>query len=334
MADREKHHYVPRFYMKRFGSTNRSIHLLNTTSMKAVQDASIAGQCQRKNLYNSGLEDALSKLESFIAQKIYRSRDYAQVTPDLWHLFAATQYLRVPRKNDPGKKFAEAVVESWLEWQLENNPELRDKDTSYKITGNSIEVLLGGLASTLDWMCDLKAQVLKLESPGFILGDKPVVLYNQYCEQVEHYAGLGLNCSGIQLFMPISPKEYLLLYDGEVYDYVKSHPATAADVETLNMFQILQSESNIYFSSWDDNERLLAQIQGVGHSFGYRWPRTIHCSACPEDVIHMQTLMPRIDLDLSFLRVKRRAARRPIRKRITARKDIQYADALQERNLG
>ena len=183
-------------------------------------------------------------------------------------------------------------------------------------------MLLDALPSTLDWMCDLKAQVVKFEMPRFILGDKPVVLYNQYCEQVEHYAGLGLNCGGIQLFMPLSPKEYLLLYDGQVYDYVKSHPVTDADVVTLNTFQILQSESNVYLSSWDDHERLLAHAQGVGRSLGYGWPRTIHCSLCPEDIIHIQTLMPDIRLDLSFLQVKRRAACRPIHKRKIPRRDI------------
>ena len=322
MADRKKNHYVPRFYMKRFGSTDRSINLLNTTSMKAVQDVSIADQCQRTNLYNSGLEDGLSKLESSIAREIYQPGDHVQVTLDLWHLFAATQYLRVPRKNDPGKKFTEAVADHWLKWLLENNPELRDQDTSYKLTGNSIEMLLGELPSTLDSMCDLKARVVKIELPRFILGDKPVALYNQYCEQVEHYAGLGFNRGGIQLFMPLSPKEYLLLYDGQVYDYVKSHPVTDADVETLNTFQILQSESNVYFSSWDDHERLLAHAQGVGRSLGYGWPRTIHCSFCPEDIIHIQTLMPDTSLDLSFLQVKRRAARRPIHKRKIPRRDI------------
>ena len=109
MADRKQNHYVPRFYMKRFGSTDRSIHLLNTTSMKAVQDASIAKQCRRKNLYNSGLEDGLSKLESFIAGQLYQAGDYAQVTLDLWHLFAATQYLRVPRESDPGRKYTEPL---------------------------------------------------------------------------------------------------------------------------------------------------------------------------------------------------------------------------------
>ena len=322
MAERKKNHYVPRFYMKRFGSTDRSIHLLNIKSMKAVQDVSIADQCQRKNLYNSGLEDGLSKLESLIAGEIYLPGDYAQVTLDLWYLFAATQYLRVPREGDPGKKFTEAVADRWLKWQLENNPELRDRDTSYKLTGNSIEMLLNSLPSTLDWMCDLKAQVVKFEMPRFILGDKPVVLYNQYCEQVEHYAGLGLNCGGIQLFMPLSPKEYLLLYDGQVYDYVKSRPVTDADVVTLNTFQILQSESNVYFSRWADLEQLISHALDVGQSPGYGWPRTIHCSFCPEDTIHIQTSMPDISLDLSFLQVKRRAARRPIHKRKLARRDI------------
>ena len=160
---------------------------------------------------------------------------------------------------------------------------------------------LNSLPSTLDWMCDLKAQVVKFEMPRFILGDKPVVLYNQYCEQVEHYAGLGLNCGGIQLFMPLSPKEYLLLYDGQVYDYVKSRPVTDADVVTLNTFQILQSESNVYFSRWANLEQLISHALDVGQSPGYGWPRTIHCSFCPEDTIHIQTSMPDISLDLSFL---------------------------------
>ena len=312
---------MPRFYMKRFGPTDRSIHLLNTTSMKAVPDASIAKQCQRKNLYNSGLEDGLSKLESFIANEISQADGYAQVGGGLWHLFAATQYLRVPRENDPTKKFMKAVVDYWLEWQLEHNPEIRDRDTSYTITGNSIGMLLGTLPSVLGWMRGLKARVVSIAPSSFILGDKPVVLYNQYCERVEHYTGLGLNRSGVQLFMPLSPKDYLLLYDGEVYDYVKSQEVTDADVGTLNMLQIVQSESNVYFSNWADRERLISHTREVGCSPGYGWPRTVQCSVCPEDIIHMQTAMPDIGLDLSFLKVKRSAARRPIRKRITGRGD-------------
>ena len=327
VSDRKQNHYVPRFYLKRFGSTDRSIHLLNISSMKAVPDASIAKQCQRKNLYNSGLEDGLSKLESFIAGEVYQADGFARVTTDLWHMLAATQYARVPRESDPAKEYMEAVVERWLKWQLENNPELRGRDTSYTVTGNSIEMLLGELNSILVWMRGLKAQVVSTESPAFILSDKPVVLYNQYCEQVEHYAGLGFNCSGVQLFMPLSPKDYLLLYDGQVYDYVKSRQVTRADVENLNMLQIVQSESNVYFSSWADLEGLKSLVQKVGRSPGYGWPRAVQCSACPEDILHMRTLMPYIGLDLSFLRVKRRAARRPIHKRTTARGDMRQAKA-------
>ena len=271
-----------------------------------------------------GLEDGLSKLESLIAREVYRG-GYAQVPLDLWHLFAATQYLRVPRKSDPGKKFTEAVVDRWLEGQLENNPELREQDTSYKLIGDSIEMLLGELPSILNWMHGLKAQVVRTEKPKFILGDKPVVLYNQYCKQVEHYAGLGFNRSGIQLFMPLSPTEYLLLYDGQVYDYGKSQRVTCADVGTLNTLQIVQSESNVYFSSWANQKhqkQLISHTQEVGRSLGYGWPRSNHCSICPEDIMHIQTVMPDIGLDLSFLRVKKRAARRPIHKRIIARRDI------------
>jgi len=161
--------------------------------------------------------------------------------------------------------------------------------------------------------------VVSIESPKFILGDKPVVLYNQYCEQVNHYAGLGLDRSGIQLFMPLSPKEYLLLYDGQVYDYVKSQEVTSDDLEILNMLQIGQSESNVYFSRWADRERLTSQTQEAGRSQGYGWPRTIQCSVCPEDIIHIQTVMPNVELNLSFLKIKKRAARRPMHKRIIAR---------------
>ena len=327
MADRKKNHYLPRFYMKRFGSTDASIHLLNTKRMKAVPDASIAGQCQRTNLYNSGLEDGLSELEKLLAKDIYQSGDYSgdynQVTSDMWNLFAATQYLRIPRESDPARKFTEVVADRWLKWMLENHPELRERDTSYKLTGNSIEMLLGELPSILDWMIGLKTQVAKIEAPKFILGDKPVIIYNQYCEQIEHFSGLGFNRRGIQLFMPLSPKEYLLIYDGQVYDYVKSQRVTCADIETLNTLQIVQSESNVYFSNWADHEQLINHTREVGRSLGFGWPRAEHCSTCPEDIIHIQTRMPNVNLDLSFLQVKKRAARLPVQKRNTVRRDVQ-----------
>ena len=308
--------------MKRFGSTDKSIHLLNTKSLTPVRDASITGQCQRTNLYNSGLEDGLSKLESLIAGEVYQTGDYDRVTSNMWHLFAATQYLRVPRESDPGKTFMKAVADHWIEWQLENNPEFRNLDTSYKVTGNSIEMLLGELLPILNSMQGLKAQVIETETPRFILGDKPVVLYNQYCEQVEHNTRLGFACTGIQLFMPISPKEYLLIYDGQVYDYVKSQRVTCADIEILNELQILQSESNVYFSNWAEHEMLISHTQIVGQSLGYGWPLSNHCSICPEDIIHLQTLMPNLSLDLSFLQIKKKASRVTVPKRNVPRYEV------------
>ena len=313
---KRRNHYVPQFYMRQFSSTGKAIHLVNTTSLKPVQNASIAHQCQQKNLWNSDLEEAFQDFEADSKKVVYqKDGDYSQVTLIDWYVFACAQYLRLPRSSDPLKVITRQVVDDWLQWQLERNPELRDVDTSYTLTGNSIEMQVSVLPDCLVAMQGLKAQVVDIESPGFILGDKPAVLYNQYCEQVEHHGHLGFNRTGIQLFMPLSPKEYLLLYDGQVYDYVKSQRVTDTDIEILNTLQIIQSESNIYFSNWADRERLLSHTRAVGRSFGYGWPRTSQCSVCPDNIIHAAPLMPAIGLDLSFLRVKRKTTRLPYNKR-------------------
>ena len=67
----------------------------------------------------------------------------------------------------------------------------------------------------------------------------------------------------MQIFMPLSPQHYLLLYDGKTYDYVKSQSINTSDICSLNGLQVVSAEANLYFANWaqlSQVERLIADM--------------------------------------------------------------------------
>ncbi len=66
MANNKNHHFVPQFYLRRFGSNGR-VALYNLDSKRHIPQASIAGQCQRAHLYgrDQRVESAPERVNAF-----------------------------------------------------------------------------------------------------------------------------------------------------------------------------------------------------------------------------------------------------------------------------
>jgi hypothetical protein len=71
VAQNKNHHFVPQFYLRRFGA-DRFVALYNIARGQHVPRASIAGQCQRPYLYGKDqvIEKALCELEGAAARII------------------------------------------------------------------------------------------------------------------------------------------------------------------------------------------------------------------------------------------------------------------------
>ena len=62
------------------------------------------------------------------------------------------------------------------------------------------------VASTPHMLFDLALKVLVNRSgTEFITSDAPVVLFNQWCQDIRGMGTTGLACHGLQIFLPLSP---------------------------------------------------------------------------------------------------------------------------------
>ena len=165
---------------------------------------------------------------------------------------------------------------------------------------------------------DLKLAVISQPEDVFITSDNPVYFYNQYCEQIQGRGKNGTRQRGLQIFMPLSPRHYLLLYDGKTYDYVKSQSISTSDIYSLNGLQVVSAEANLYFANWaqlsqveplvTDMTRLRISDPGVLQHF-------VSDDNGDGELLHSYVEAPNLELNLSFLRIKKRALRVPVHKR-------------------
>lgn len=74
MPGNKKHHFVPRFYLKRFSADGRSINLYNLRSRRSVSRARLRNQCYRDYLYGKALtlEKAIAVTEDEVARILRR----------------------------------------------------------------------------------------------------------------------------------------------------------------------------------------------------------------------------------------------------------------------
>src|SRR6266436_6771105 len=82
MPQNKKHHYVPRFYLKRFTANERLINLYNLKAERKILDARLKGQCYRNYLYGQDgpIEKALSHIEGGASQ-LMRKIDHYKMPP-------------------------------------------------------------------------------------------------------------------------------------------------------------------------------------------------------------------------------------------------------------
>ena len=319
MTTRE-HHYVPRFYLRRFKSRCRRINLHNIQCHLTVKDVSIKHQCTKRNYYRTPqIEHALSQLETRAAIATSALCDgESDLDMDTVRQFIAAQLLRTLSQ-------AERTATMHRRFQDLVGGEAIDGESGTRIQFNAVKpeefpvynlLMSDRLARALR---DLKSIVVETTNDAFITSDNPVFKYNQYLEQVQNYGTTGLGQVGIQIFLPLSPRHVFVMYDKDVYDYVKKQPPSETDIEGLNSLQVISAIRNLYF---DDGNKSIA-VENLASKYAHLRqdnPTTLEQFSSDENpqdsLLHGYDLTPNVGLNFSFLRIKRRASRISISKRL------------------
>lgn len=317
MPQNKKHHYVPRFYLKRFSSDGKSINIWNLHDRRKICSANLKHQCYKDYFYGKEpeIEATLGYIEGKTAE-VLRLIDIAETSPPpdspdylLLALYVLTQYGRTAYSADALDELSDKMMKYLFGPQAEaEGIDLTGISIGLKEPGKySLGLVVQNYPLILDLQCKLLINKSEVE---FVTSDNPVVLYNQLFSFRKRGSNNGLASKGLQIFIPIGPRKQLVFFDPAVYGVGNINKSVVPvvkpkDVYELNTLQMCSASKNIYFNDPNmDIEALHKKASPfrrknksnldvfLGHDSGERRQELIASSW--EDI--------RTSLNLSFLR--------------------------------
>lgn len=265
MSKKKKHHYVPRFYLKRFSANNEGkfLGLYNLENEVFIEKAPLKNQACKNHLYGKDdeIENALASMESEVAKMFYYWTEERLLFPPppetngfkLLKQFILYQSYRTPKSGiDITKTINQSLKKVIKEFKPDLWKSFKDSTLIYEnpeLLGllNSVKHI--NLLNFLD--CKF---LVNLSLLPFITSDAPVIYYNQLMEKAGNYVGAtGLVAKGLQIFYPIHPRLMICLYDPKVYDFGDGNEDCSAtesieEVHSLNGLQLINSQSQLFFN--------------------------------------------------------------------------------------
>ena len=321
MSKKKKHHYIPRFYLKRFsiGETGKNISLYNHKNKIFINAAPIKHQGCENYLYGEDevIENALAKMESEVAKMFYYWTEEKLLYPPpkgtngyiLLKRFIIYQANRTPSS---GRQIEDSVNESMKTMLKAYQPNLwqKLKDNTIGFNNPVLKALIGAIENEklLDFL-DF-GFVVNLSLLPFVTSDSPVVLYNQLMEKAGNYIGAtGLVAKGLQVFYPIHPRLMICLYDSNVYEFNNGENDCGStesidEVHQLNSLQIINSDTQIFFNDFVNKEyaELLFE-ENESYRNDFKNINTIFTRE-GRNFFFMSSKDPHINLSLDFFKLK------------------------------
>lgn len=324
---KREHHFVPRFYLRRFASDRRRrlIHLHNIPRALTKRDIGLRKQCRRTGFYGATdkIEDALAKAEADMAPvlnsivKSHRLPRPGSAEHVGLLLFVAFQMQRTTAAASSCDDLTDkAMKQIWSRYAMARGINLDQFRIGHE---RPVLVALSAVAEIAIMLDDLGMLLLLREkgAPAFVTSDNPVFRHNEW---VPGRDGIGIGVHGVQLFIPLSPDMLLMLYDKPVYKMKgdrRGGPLTIGtdDLESLNYAQAINADQNLYFSEWDAADGIR---QAATRAASLRNRETTFVDEFPEvgneerSSLLVSTLLGQIStLGLSFVGIKRRMRRIP-----------------------
>lgn len=264
MAKNKKQHFVPQFYMRNFAldAEKKRIALFLIGDDTPVPTAAIRDQAYEDYFYGTGgVEGALSRLEGrtspIIADAIAKHVLPEQKSEDHLTLltFALFQSARTPVTATGMNKLAEKLLKTLAK----DIPDVKERAEAIQVNDRRAPVIaLQALDEIRHFATDLRLKLLENKARRlFITSDNPAVRYNQFLEKNNAKGGnTGIQCIGLQIFLPLDSRHLLMIYDDDVYrvggagrKHFETHiEITEADVAALNVLQAANADEVLYYS--------------------------------------------------------------------------------------
>lgn len=168
--------------------------------------------------------------------------------------FISVLLVRTPE----AKKKAFSFIDSFFDSIIEKMLILNGYDTGKvlirpKNPSNVVSILTIQGIIDAGILVDLNFHIIKNNTTSeFCISDHPAFMYNWFYKDLEHPSITSLTARGLQIFLPLSPKFLICLYDPDVYKYGNKNSNitninSVDDIKILNSFQFMNAESIIGF---------------------------------------------------------------------------------------
>lgn len=328
---KKRHHYVPRFYLRGFSSATNRINVYNLERRLPIRDASLRDQCYRHRFYGTDdVENSLSTIEAEIApvlQEIRMSNRLPHYGSASWETLVFFIALQETRTALRAKLFETGFTEMMrmVLGKSTGHKEIDFNDVTLSLKNIGLWSLqfVPAIYSTLTDLRGHLAYVTKRSA--FVTSDNPVFKYNLYCENVKGIGTTGTLARGLLVFMPISPRHVVILYDDEIYNVGTGHRSftknpPASDIFAINLLQVVSAEANLYYDEWrmtnkigrviEEAQRFLPENRVIVEEF-VEFGREDESS-----LIHQFEPSPNLRLKLSFFSLKSSALKIPLNERV------------------
>lgn len=256
---------MPQFLLNHFGCDAKRINIFDTAKSNVRYNQLIKNVCSQNYFYDkdNSIENFINKNietpDSTIIDEIVNGNfKVINQNPLTLYRFILSLFCRTPEASERVSGFVNSHLESVLRELFSLNgldPEeaCRGRLNFHPDRLASLLTLQGFVDAEM-LLIDLDYHIIKNETQlEFYISDHPVFIYNWLYQNLEHPGVTSLTATGLQIFLPLSPKMTLCLYDPKVYKYGQRNSvisyANDSDIEILNSFQIINSKSIIGFYS-------------------------------------------------------------------------------------
>lgn len=234
-GNKENQHYVPQFYLRNFSDNGKNIGMFRFKDNLFIENASIKSVAYRKYLYGEDgqLEDILSKYENrwrIIIRKIIENQSIDKILTererDSLLQFISVSQVRTSKLADDYIEFYETM--SNVSEKMRKNHGVVDPNEYERQFKQMKEIptslaVLGVLLEGKEYLKNLfPVLLINKTNYDFITCDNPMIQYNQLYQYRNYRNNYGWGSAGIQIFLVLSPKIALCMYDPYVYKVKES----------------------------------------------------------------------------------------------------------------
>ena len=276
MPNDKNQHFVPQFYQKYFSDDGKNISLHVIDTGKTIEHAPIKRQASDSYFYSEDIsvEKELGKVERLMALLLKKLSEGNYKLDDkelsVLYTFICLQALRTETPALELQNMAEHFAKEYANFTIHD--ETFTNNLVVKIPYPPLKSL-EFLDDMIQCCLDLKWKFLIIETDekNFITSDNPVTYYNTFLEK-RGLCKCGYGLVGTLLFLPLSPKLAVILYDSQIYKVGSAKNGGSvvlnnSDVDNFNELTAVNANKVIYYKRGSISDETLKKISAIIHKY-------------------------------------------------------------------